>query len=115
MKENVTKTYKKAPEKLQKSINLETKFIATKLKLNDQIEKLVEAQAYVTLKDHKENFRSKPSCRLINPSKNETGKISKIVLEKINKKLFLINGRTQMTSHVGSETSLTKANVSSYS
>ena len=33
LKENVTKTYKKVPEKLQKSINLEAKFIATKFKL----------------------------------------------------------------------------------
>ena len=50
LKENVTKTYKKAPEKLQKSINLEAKSIATKLKLSDRIEKLAEAPAYVTLK-----------------------------------------------------------------
>ena len=31
LKENVTKTYKKAPEKLQKSIHLEAKTITTKL------------------------------------------------------------------------------------
>ena len=59
LKENVNKTYKKGREKLQKSINLEGKSIATKLKLSDRIEKLGEAPA---LKDHKENFRSKPSC-----------------------------------------------------
>ena len=59
LKENVNETYKKAREKLQKSINLEGKSIVTKLKLSDQIEKLGEAPA---LKDHKENFRSKPSC-----------------------------------------------------
>ena len=88
LKENVTKTYLKAPEKLQNTINLEAKSIGTKLKLSDQIEKLAEAPAYITLKDHKENFRSKPSCQLINPSKNKIGKISKIVLEKINKKLL---------------------------
>ena len=88
MKENVTKTYKKAPEKLQKSINLEAKSIATNLKLSDRIEKLAEAPAYITLKDHKENFRSKPPCRLINPSKNEIERISKIVSETINKKLL---------------------------
>ena len=88
LKENVTKTYKKAPEKLQKSINLEAKSIATNLKLSDRIEKLAEAPAYITLKDHKENFRSKPSYRLINPSKNKIWKISKIVLEKINNKLL---------------------------
>ena len=62
LKENVTKAYKKAPEKPQKSINLEAKSMATKLKLSDQIEKLAEAPAYMTLKDHQENFRSKPSC-----------------------------------------------------
>ena len=62
LKENVTKTYKKAPEKLQKSINLEAKSIATKLKFSEQIEKLAEAPANITLKDHKENFRSKSSC-----------------------------------------------------
>ena len=88
LKENVIKTYKKAPEKLQKSINLEAKSIATNLKLSDRIQKLAGAPAYTTLEDHKENFRSKPSCRLINPPKNEIGKISKIVLERINKKLL---------------------------
>ena len=49
---------------------------------------LLWSTAFITLKDHKKNFRSKPSCRLINPYKNEIGKISKIVLEKINKKLL---------------------------
>ena len=49
---------------------------------------LLWSTAFITLKDHKKNFRSKPSCRLINPYKNEIGKISKIALEKINKKLL---------------------------
>ena len=88
LKENVTKTYKKALEKLQKSISLEAKSIATNLKLSDWIKKLAEAPAYMTLKDHKENFWSKPSCRLINWSKIKIGKISKITLDKINKKLL---------------------------
>ena len=88
LKENVTKAFKKASEKLQKSINLEVKSMATKLKLSDRIEKLAEAPAYMTLKDHQENFRSKLSCWSINPCKNEIRKISKIVLEKINKKLL---------------------------
>ena len=56
LKENVTKTYKKAPEKLQKSINLEAKSIATNLKLSEQIEKLAEVPAYITLKDHKKKL-----------------------------------------------------------
>ena len=87
MKESVTKIYKKPPEKLQKSINLGKKSIATNLKLSDRIEKLAEAPVYITLKDHKGNFRSMPSCQLINPSKNKIGKTSKIASEKINKKI----------------------------
>ena len=78
LKENVTKTYKKAPEKLQKSVNLEAKSITTKLKLSVRIENLAVAPAYITLIDHKENFRSKPSCRLINPSKTKLGKSVKL-------------------------------------
>ena len=36
------------------------------------------------MKDHKPNFKNNPSCRLINPTKSEIGKISKQILEKIN-------------------------------
>ena len=43
-----------------------------------------EKEAFITLKDHKPNFRSHPSCRLINPRKTEIGKISKYILDKIN-------------------------------
>ena len=32
------------------------------------------SSAYITLKDHKGNLISNPSCRLINPSKSELGK-----------------------------------------
>ena len=78
MKENVIKTYKKALEKLQKSINSDAKSIATKSKLSDRIRKLPEAPAYLTLKDHKENFRSKPFCRLIDLCKNKLGKSVKL-------------------------------------
>ena len=34
-------------------------------------------KTFISLKDHKVNFYSKPPCRLINPTKNELGKISK--------------------------------------
>ena len=43
-----------------------------------------EACAFTTLKDHKENFANNPSVRLINPAKNEMGRISKTILDKIN-------------------------------
>ena len=47
-------------------------------------------EVFITLKDHKENFANKPTCRLINPSKPEIGRISKQLLEEINGKLVNI-------------------------
>ena len=42
---------------------------------------------FLTLKDHKENFFNNPSARLPNPAKNEIGRISKAILDKVNKEL----------------------------
>ena len=43
----------------------------------------VDCEAFITLKDHKENVANKPSCRLLNPTKPEIGKVSKQILERI--------------------------------
>jgi hypothetical protein len=45
---------------------------------------MVKREAFVTLKDHKENFDSHPKYRLINPAKSELGKVSKVILDAIN-------------------------------
>ena len=42
-----------------------------------------DQHAYITLKDHKENFRNNTKCRLINPSKSEVGRVSKKYLNDI--------------------------------
>ena len=42
---------------------------------------------FITLKDHKENLENHPTVRLINPAKNELGRLSKQILE--NKKKHL--------------------------
>jgi hypothetical protein len=43
--------------------------------------------AFVTVKDHKENFKTNPKFRLRNPAKSELGKISKITLDNINSQI----------------------------
>ena len=58
------------------------------MKLADRIDHLAKTEAFITLKDHKENFVNKPTCRLINPAKTELGKISKTIIEDINKQLI---------------------------
>ena len=60
------------------------KKIASKLKLEDRIQILDDIDADISIKDHKEGFSDKISCRLINPSKTDIGKISKQILDKVN-------------------------------
>ena len=45
---------------------------------------MTKKQAFITLKDHKENFNNNPTCRLINPAKSEMGLVSKKILDRIN-------------------------------
>ena len=82
--DNDTKTHQEAPPKLEISINMEAKSISTKLEISDRVERITRTPAFVQLKDYKNNFRSNPTCPLINPSKNELGKLSKQLMEKIN-------------------------------
>ena len=56
--------------------------ISIKLKISDSVERIAGVPAFVTLKDHKDNLRFNPTCRLINPSKNEPEKVSKHIVEK---------------------------------
>ena len=84
LNDNVTKIYQKAPLRLVASINLETKIISTKLQIRDKVKHIARTPAFVTLKDHKDKFRSNPTGRLINPSKSELGKVSKQLVENIN-------------------------------
>ena len=78
-----TKTYKKADKKQLSMMNEEAKAITKNLNIDDRVET-------TAMKDHKENFVNKPTCRLINPSKPEIGRISKQLLEKINRNLVNI-------------------------
>ena len=61
--------------------------ITEKLLKSDRMENLKEAEAYITIKDHKENFSNKISCRLINPSKSRIRKISKVIIVKVNQQI----------------------------
>ena len=55
-----------------------------------------ESESYVTVKEHKEDFPHKISCRLINPSKTDIGKINKHVLDKVNQKLLSVTEVNQL-------------------
>jgi len=84
LEKEINKSYKKAPSETTQSVHKKNKEIATKLDLDDRMDTTANKQAFITLKDHKPNFANKPTCRLINPTKPEIGKISKKILDRIN-------------------------------
>ena len=54
-----------------------------KLDLEDRVFATAQKDAYITVKDHKDDYQNNTKCRLINPTKPELGKISKMKLAKI--------------------------------
>ena len=82
--ENVTKTYKHVQDETYDSINNKLKEIAKDLQITNRIDPMSDAPAFITLKDHKADFKNHPKCQLINLSKSSLGKVSKTILDKIN-------------------------------
>ena len=56
LENNITKTYKKSNRSKIKAINRDAKKIAKKLEIDDRVEKLQEAEAFIKIKDHKDGF-----------------------------------------------------------
>ena len=55
-----------------------------KLGIQDRTTTLTKKQAFITLKDLKENFMNPPKCRPINPAKSTLGRVSKQIVERMN-------------------------------
>ena len=87
LKDSVTTTYKKVNKKIVKQINLEGKNIVEDKTIANRILVNGHDECFISLKDHKPNFTNNPKTRLINPAKNEIGRLSKSILDKINNKL----------------------------
>ena len=81
---SIAKTYKKVDTNTFDLINQEAKHLGTKLKIEGRMERMAKQEAFITLKDHKENIEHNPARRLINPAKSEMGLVSKSILKKIN-------------------------------
>ena len=84
---SITKSYKKTTTNLSDTINKDGIELSNKKGVLKNINKNGKDECFISLKDHKDNFQNNPSTRLINPAKNEIGRISKVIVEEINKKL----------------------------
>lgn len=94
--DNVTKSYKKCATNSNTldKINSEARELVTANNITGKIPKYETGEAFITIKDHKEQFPNTIKCRLINPAKTHIGKISKNILDKIN---CIIRQRTGLT------------------
>ena len=85
LNDSITARYKKASNNIKKKINATGiwKYFWKALKKRQANGGI---NCLISQKDHKENFQNNPAVCLINPAKNKLPKISKVILDKINKK-----------------------------
>ena len=83
-KNSITKTYRKT-EVIKTSIDRETRMLSKPLKLDNKMKCYAERHVFMTLKNHKEDFKQNTKCTLINLEKGEIGRVSKVYLEQIIK------------------------------
>ena len=87
LRENVTRLNRYADEDAYNNINAEAQVIASKLGITDRMDTMAKREAFITLKDPKDNCENSLPCRLINPAKSEMGLGSKRILDNINGRL----------------------------
>ena len=87
LKNAITANCKKANENIGTKSNKEGNKLAKQTDMSDKIKMNGTGNSFVTLKDNKEDFMNHLTIRLINPSNNEIGRISKHILDQINTEL----------------------------
>ena len=78
---DVQNCYKKEKIQTFDKINKEHIKIAQKLEIDDRLFRTSQQDCFITLKDHKNNFRENPQVRTLNPAKPELGRVSKKILD----------------------------------
>ena len=93
VEKNIHSECKREKIKNVKDVTKEHQKIVTKLELSKRVFETEPRSAFVTVKDHKEDFGNNTKCRLINPAKPDVGKISKKILENV---VSVVKQKTQL-------------------
>ena len=96
--EEITANYKKVGREELNKTNSKAAKLVSKLNIEERVDVFAESNAFLTIKDHKATFPTRVSHRLINPAKSSVCKISKQILETVNKKVRAITKLHQWTS-----------------
>ena len=91
----INKDYRKAQEGKVDEVNKGAKALSDKLEISDKVFKLELKQSVISIKDHKPDFMDATQTRLINPTKSYLGRVSKVKLEELNKKVRQKSGLVQ--------------------
>ena len=75
--ESITKHYKVAEEDAYDKITKEARVIASRLDIADRMDAMAKRESFITLKEHKDNFKKNLLCRLFNRAKSEMGRIGR--------------------------------------
>ena len=94
----ITKNYRKSNIHEVEEADYQAACLAKKLDIQWRLEKTALKSAFITVKDHKEDWPSRMSFRLINPMKANIGRVSKVILERINNELRSSLGLNQVIS-----------------
>ena len=82
--EDITKTYKRADRTQVNEVNACAAKIARSLELEDRMQVYKECEAFLSVKDHKPEFPAVVKRRLLNPAKSDIGRVSKVILQRVN-------------------------------
>ena len=75
---------KKATNVIEDSINKEDIKYAGRSEMLENVETKDTSNCFITFDNHKKNFVNLPTTVLIDPTKNETGGISKLIFYKMS-------------------------------
>ena len=84
LRDAVTSDYAGCSQDEVDEVDAEAAAIATGLEIADRVESFSNAEAFATLKDHKQGFPGRVDVRLLNPAKSQLGRIAKVKLQGIN-------------------------------
>ena len=88
LNDKITESYKLDHNDMITQINRDTAKFTWKMNMIDSLGKMEEKSAYLLFKDHKKNFLDKKQARLINPTKNKLGFVSKDLILRIMSRLL---------------------------
>ena len=80
----ITQDYKLDTDNKLADINKGTQKYARALEIEDKMECHSKSKAFITIKDHKQEFPNSIKCQVINPASKNLGRVSKRILDKVN-------------------------------